>query len=322
MRSKRLLSLLLLLSFIISTIGCGEKEYNEQIDAFQAGIDDTTAAVSIYYIELNEIPRDIYFMRLKYDKTLPLAYDESVDGTMNNLTPTGLAPTFKPEWIKARMDAIRAIGRYGKLLASLAATDAPERVNTASQDIGANINDMVDTFRSLHEGDGESPYIAPFTQLGNIVGIIGKTILESKRDRALTQAIVDGEKPVNKIISLIQNDLDGVIVPLKKSSEAKSMDLLFEYYNKNSSEMSESSRTEFLQMIREKQNHFDMTRTINPSDVLTSLKEAHGALVTYATSGRKISNLKELVYALSVFRDRAEQIVTAVRTLQAQNGEN
>jgi hypothetical protein len=311
---SRTLAVVLLFSVIAGLTGCGDKQFIKQVDEFQKGIDDTTDAVGIYYTELNSFERDLYLKELLFDKSKEVGLSQVVKG---KIEPTPLAGrTFSAASIKARMDAIQTLGKYGKQLASLAGTDAPERLAAASKGVGENINGLVTTFKTLSGDPTASSYVGPFEALGAIAGVIGQMILEAKRDAALTKAVKDGAPQVRAIIKLLQQDLETVIKPLRETGTKQIVADLTKQYNDGRDKMSDSDREKLLGKIQLAQERYEIAVAFNPGDLLSSLEDAHNALVKYSESGRKISNLAELVGGLETFRERAAVVATAVKQLR------
>jgi hypothetical protein len=307
----RFLSVLLLLSIAITSIGCGKKEFIEKIADFQSGVEDTTTATSIYYSELNSFERDLYLQERLYDPT------QKVERKDANQVPTALVgQTFNAQSIKARTDAIQLLGLYGKRLAELAGNDAPTRFATGTQSIGSNFTKLGGTFSALTGDATAAKYTAPLKALGTIFGVIGQSILESKRDAALTKAVKDAAPEVRIIIDLLEKDLENVIGPLRETGTDQALAQVILDYNNKRTTMTFEERKKALDEIRRSQDRFDIALAFNPSELMSSMREAHEALVKYASSKRTPQSLAELVNALDAFKERAAVIATAVLELR------
>jgi len=309
----------------LASIGCGDKRFIEQITKFEAGINDTTTAVAVYYSELNAFEREIYLQEVWLDKTRKVGVAET--NAYGKVERTPLAGrVFSAESIKARMDAIQALGKYGVTLAKLAGTQAPAEFAAASRTAGENINGLAGTFRELSSGSDASAnsYVVPFTAIASIVGVIGQLVLENKRDQALTKAVREGAPEVRKIITLLEKDLSEVVDPLRRTGSQQVLAGLVNRYNQNTKCLAErrqgclddDQRRRLLDEIRLAQIRYETAVAFNPGGLLGSLQKAHDSLVEYAESGRKVRNLAQLVEALTIFRERAAIVMESVIQLR------
>jgi hypothetical protein len=314
---NRLAALLLLLSLAVMATGCGDKEFVKNIDEFQTGINLTTTAVGTYYSELNSFERELYLQERLFDPSKEVLSEEKDPKDPSKSIPTALAGrVFSVESIKARTDAIRLLGAYGRNLAELAGTDAPSRVAAASKVLGENLGRLGTTFDNLTGDQTAKKFAAPAGALSAIFGVIGQLILEGKRDAALTEAIQEAAPQVRIIIDLLEEDLEVVIVTQQLTGTAEALTELTTYYNQNRQKLNLEERRKFLDEIRRAQERYDIAMAFNPGDVMSSLRDAHEALVKYATSDRKPENLAAMVSALEIFKERAETISAAVSQLR------
>lgn len=312
---NRFLAVFLLLSLIVFITSCSNKQFVKQIDEFQGGVDNTTTAISVYYSELNEFERELYLQERLFDPSKEVL-TTTRDAKGNKVPSALVGQTFNAESIKARTDAIQVLGTYGKRLAELAGSDAPTRFAAGSQSIGDNLKSLGGTFSQLTDDPTAEKYVAPLGALGTLFGAIGQLILESKRDTAMTKAVQDAAPQVRTIIDLLENDLKSVIGPLRLTGTKQALSEIIVNYNDKRNTMSLEERRQALEEIRRAQARYDMAVAFNPSDLMSSMREAHEALVKFAASKRKPQNLAELVSALDVFKERAQVIATAVLELR------
>jgi hypothetical protein len=314
---KRFLAISLVLSFTIAITGCSNDAFVKRVVDFQSGVDTTTTAIGTYYSELNDFERDLYLQERLFDPSKDVLTIERDPNDPSKKIPTALVgQVFSAESIKARTDAIQLLGVYGRRLAELAGSDAPTRFAAGSQVLGDNLKNLSNTFGSLAGDPTAGKYIGP---IGTLIGVIGQLILESKRDAALTKAVQEAAPLVRTIIDLLESDLNTVIGPQRLTGTKQALSEIIVRYNKpeNRTTMNLEQRQQALEEIRRAQERYDIAVAFNPSDVMSSMREAHEALVKYATSSRKPQNLAELVSALEVFKERAEVIATAVLQLRS-----
>ena len=139
----RQLAGLAFLCVALATAGCGNQRYRELIATFEQSVETTSAAVGTYFSELNEFERELYLQERWLNPELEVA---ASDG--NAPTPL-VTPVFDPDSIKARMEAIRLLGVYGRRLAELAGTEAPAKFASNVEALGGNLSKLANTFGSL-----------------------------------------------------------------------------------------------------------------------------------------------------------------------------
>lgn len=311
---SRTLALVLLFAFHLGLTGCGEKEYAKHISTFQSGVVNTTSAISSYYHELNEFERELYLQELLYDKTQKVSRFLDDNGSRKPSPLVG--QTFSAKSIKARTDAIQVIGTYGKHLADLAGSDAPRRFSDASKSLVNEFNGLANTFGELSDVSSDR-YKEPLGAMGTLVGFIGQSILEAKRDAALKKAIEEGAPKVRIIIDLLEKDLETVIAPLRSTGSLQAVNIAMDEYNDKREGLSFAERQSRLEEIRRLQLRYDLAVTFNPSSLMKSMRDANEALVKFAVSPKKPTNLSELITSLEVFQQRSEIVLNAVSQMKS-----
>ena len=312
----------LLLSAVCLGTGCVTANFTQPIGSLKSGIDTTSTAVGSYFTELNSFERDLYLEERVFDPQLRI---EKINAAGK---PTPLVGQFfTAESIKARMGAITLLGIYANRLAELAGSDAPQKFSSAAQALGANVNSLVGTFGSLSGKDPTSKdYVGPISQ---IIGIVGEFYLEKKRDTLLERAIRDGAPQVNRILDLLEIDLQNVVLPLRQTGIAQSLAVRLDAYNNTKDAagltvdaaarragLTVAQRQELIEGIRSAAKQYDALITFNPTEAIAGIREAHAALLKYVESDRKPADLSELMSAVEALQSKAERIATAVQQIR------
>jgi hypothetical protein len=319
----RLLAFTLSLSFLCTNAACDNGVLKERIADFQESVGLVSSSVGTYFAEMNQFERELYLQDVLLHPTMKVS-SHGTNATQTKPATTGLFGPFSEDSIRARMDAISLLGRYGKRLAELAGSDAPERFNSAAQELGANLFSLQNTFRSLaNAGDPTAHNFA--SPIGSIVGAIGKMILEEKRDKKLKIAINQAAPAVRTVLNLIESDLNTVVVPQRLSGNALALQRLVVFYNcavdpasmaanmcpAPPPKLSLGERRDLLSKISDATQRYQLFKTSNPAEAISAMREAHEALVEYAEN-RNPQNLAALVAALDSFRSSAKQIADGV----------
>jgi hypothetical protein len=295
----------LLLTAIISVTACGPSGYQEPIGKFQSSSSVVIASTRLYVSELNKVERDQYVNRqLSARAEISVGEIEAVQ-------------VFNQEGLKARLDALDQLAKYGNLLSKLAKSDAPEKVQAEAKDLGDSVNTLSNTVAGL-SGASNDKFKAAVTPVTAIVGQILSFIIERKIERALDKAIKEGEVPINNLIAVIRDDIQ-IAYQLKRNSFSESRKTLVREYNR---ELGKGASADVEQLriladrIRANEDRWEILATANPGEGLDAMAKAHSALIDYAKSAHKVSDLASLVSAMESFAARASAIGKAVQSLR------
>lgn len=124
-------------------------------------------------------------------------------------------------------------------------------------------------------------FISP---IANIVGAVGEMVLEQKRDTLIAAGIQKGEGPVNEVLGLVRDDMDTVFNPQVRTGEAERFATLVTAYNTDRSRLNYEQRKARLEEIKVAQRAKVAVGDTVPSALVTSMMDAHAALVELARS--------------------------------------
>ena len=124
-------------------------------------------------------------------------------------------------------------------------------------------------------------YVKPVSAL---VGLIGRVILERRRDAAVSLAVSEGDAPVTAILDLVEKDLESVVAPLRVTGEKHTVAVLVEEYNRRRREMTYDERRQRVDEISAALDAYTVAAGTDPTQILAGMRDAHRALVQYATS--------------------------------------
>jgi len=301
---NKMLALSLLLATILS-VGCGPSGFREPITKFQTSSAVVIASTRLYVTELNQVERD-HYVNSQLSKRAQIKLDE-----------LEAVQVFSHDGLKARLDALAQLASYGDLLSKLANSDAPERAKSEAKNLGDSLKNLSTTVSGL-SGANDTAFKAAVGPVSAIVGEVINFVLQQKIKEALNKAINEGESPINNLIAVIRNDI-AVAYERKRNSLSDMRVILVDEYNaemlKGASADSEKLRV-FAERIREHENRWEVFASANPEEGLDAMAKAHSALVTYAKSGQKATNLASLVSAMEDFAARAKIIGQAVQELR------
>lgn len=303
---RRALAFGLALAFLPA---CSVNRYRTPVGAFRDRVQQSTAVLADYYATRNSYEIDLYLTEIAADPDLEVL----LTGPDGKPTPLG-KPTFSPAAIRARLDALDLIGVYATRLASLANSDAPANFHDAASLLGQNLGTLDKTFQTLQgqKDPTANQYIGP---VANLIGAFGAIVLEQKRDAALTKAIQQAAPEVNRILALVRNDLDSVFQPLAATGANQRLATLATAYRQDRRKLTYEQRKSRLAEIKDAARARSSEMTSAPSSVVTSLGDAHDALLRLAQSKRRPADFSEFTASMDMWTSRISYLSGQVRTL-------
>jgi hypothetical protein len=303
--------LVALLVGLTASWGCATAQWARPIGQFQASVDESVAVIGAYYDDLNAFERRVYLENAYLDPSEEILFRDATGA------PTPLAGgTFSAASIGARLDALRLVSLYGRRLASLAGSEAPNEFASNAKALGATLAGLSGTFEGLARSGSDSSagaYVAP---VASLIGLIGGHVLEGRRDAAITAAVTQGDPPVVAILDQIERDLALVVDPLRATGEKLLLTGLIGDYNENRATLTPDERRRRIDHIAAAADASSTAASADPAALVAGLREAHQALVAYASSPRKPANLGEFAAALEVFANRVEAAAAEIRAIR------
>jgi hypothetical protein len=275
--------------------GCGPSGFRDPITKFQAASSVVIASTRLYLTELNKTERD-HYIQGQLSRQLEIKLD-AVEASQ----------VFTKESLKARLDALSQLGSYGDLLLKLANSDAPGKVKAEAQSLGDEVKALSSTVSGL-TGNDDIAFKAAVGPVAAIVGDILDLVLQEKIKDALEKAIKNGKDPVNNLLTVIHSDIN-LAYERKRSMLSDLRVALVDQYNKGKSQM-------LAERIIAHEDRWEAFASADPGEGLDAMAKAHVALVKYAESSHKATDLASLVDAMEAFAARAVSIGRAVQALQ------
>jgi hypothetical protein len=297
------------LLWLAASCGCATAQWAKPIGDFQVSVDGSVAVIGAYYEDLTAFERRLYLESAYLDPRQEILFTDA-SGKPTALSGRG----FSAASVNARLDALRLVSAYGRRLSTLAGTEAPTRFASSADVLGPTLTGLATTFEGLAGSDPSAgQYVAP---VASLVGVIGRVVLENRRDAAIRLAIEHGDKPVTAILDQVEQDLGTVVGPLRTTGEKQLLAELVSDYNENRKTLSPSERRRRVDSIATASDAYFKAVASNPAAVVAGLRDAHRAMVKYASSSRQPADLGELAAALEIFANRVEAAAAAVRAIR------
>lgn len=311
--------LILIVLSVSLNLGCGSSGYKKPITKFRDASAVTVEGARVYISELNKVEREKYIVEQVAKKS--------------QIVPDDMTKrqVFSEEGLQARMDALDALSNYGDLLYKLANSDAPEKITAQAKSLKGALEGLSGTVGGL-TGDTDGDFKNAVGPATAILGIVLELIVQSKIKEGLDKAILNGEVPINNLISVIGEDLRSAYVGQKRRFSRERLALIDAYnevfliHKAEIERGAQADQNKLLALsekmkakaaeIRDFENKWETLGNANPLQPLTAMAKAHSALINFAKSKQKIGDFQSLVDSVEFFAIRAEQFGTAVRALR------
>jgi hypothetical protein len=285
--------------FLIS--GCAHLDPNEPIKKFHEASVVVINNARTEYQTANKIARDAEIDRLanKGEQIDPKILDDP-----KLIVVSKNAMDF-------RMAAFDALTEHGKLLAQLASSNAQNE----SKDAVKSLNDAV---MKLSGSLGGAPSEALRSSAGafaTIAGEVSKLVMEHKIEEALRKAIIASDKDVTDLMTLLEEDINGMLYENKRSNLALARRTATDVYNKVRTDAPSDLERRW-KASKEIKKAADAWAAPPPDIGLGKMRKAHKDLVKYAKHPKTPQSFAELVKAMNEFADEAKVIADAIRIIR------
>lgn len=292
--------------------GCASPaSYTQPIARFQEASSIVIVGARLYINDLNKVEREAY-VSARRAKREPIILKD-LEGTR----------LISAEGLQARFDALDTLTKYGNLLATLAGSDAPDRIVAEANDLQEALKGLAATTQKLSGSAGNEQFVKAVGVATTVFGEVARFAIEKKIQAALDSAITKGEAPIAQLMTVISEDLTAAF-ERRRSSLSKRRVELIDVYNKEVAKGSSADDTAldlFAERIVMHEDRWEALPEAHPTEGLDAMRHAHQALVDYAKSDKKPQDLVGLVAAMETFVSRAKRLAAAVLALKGGGGE-
>ena len=289
---------------LLLLIGCAQKmAYREPITRFQQASTVVIETARVYYRIANKGERDAE-IDWRVARREEIRVRTLNDKKLRLLGADDLA---------ARMAALDALAKHGRLLLTLASSDAA----TKAKDAANSLDDAIVRLRKSFRDEVSEDFKKKAEGFAAIAGEAVKLALEVEIAEALDKTIVASEKNVKTLISLLREEVSMLYELRRKNLSAARVSATDEYNEelakKKSNPLKLQQAADRIKKVEDAWDNLPLLLGAGPG--LDAMERAHQQLVDYARSGKEPQDLAALVEAVDAFVTRATVVGEATKTI-------
>lgn len=285
--------------------------YQSPVSEFQTAVNSANDAIRPYLLEVNNLNAKANL----YDKVnLAQAW-----GTED------LKPGIPGAEIQVRLQALSTLASYANALGAMATSKDVDELGKAAKTLGTDVNGLSSTVSTLtakrQAAGGQSGLArqAAKFDIGSpvqaLVTLFGTLMIEHKEKKATEAAIINGEKPVNEILDLLKADLRALTLVDQVSYAAMQAGMV-KTYNDARNKSDPQGLMALIDQFVADNNRILTLQALQVDSLLSDMKSAHAALVTFAKSSKKPKDLSQLSGQINVFTAHVKLFQDAVTSIE------
>ncbi|MDR4509604.1 MAG: hypothetical protein MRJ65_15480 [Candidatus Brocadiaceae bacterium] len=298
--SNRILSKVSMTMLLSMVIGCATPTfYKNPISEYQLAVNKTISTIQPYFVELNSVETEYQlYSAIKLNQEW---------GTQH--LSTGL----DSQQIALRIKSLQLISDHARLLADIVNSSAPEDIKNAAKALGNNAQGLADTISKLNE-EGSSSVPDFGTPLSEIVGFVGKSVIEQKQKEAIEIAVLDANKPISTLMEKLEEDLR-TAVNLKKEAFAGIVTVRLDIFNTMRAQTNPEKIPDIINQIISLRANTDTIASVDVTALLREMKSTHSALVQFVKSDKTPTDISSFAERVDVFASNAKTIANIIESL-------
>jgi hypothetical protein len=288
---------------VLWACACGSA-YKRPITGFNDASAVVIATSRVYFSELNRVERDALIEKLSAER-------KSID-----LLMLRKAQPFSEKQIQERLDALDALARYGGLLAKLESSDAPAQIQT-------EFNGLADSLKALEKtvsgDDSSKKFQAAVGPVASLIGAIASIGIRAKIDQQLKTAIVDGDKHVQALLTVMEDDLSDAFQN-RRLALSQLRTFATDAYNEEITKGKSANPDVLIRLasrIKTVEDQWESFQSTSPIPSLKAMGKAHKALVAYAVGPKTPATFAAVLDEVEAFLNEARRVGEAVQALRA-----
>lgn len=222
---------------------------------------------------------------------------------------------FSGKALAARMNALDALDKHGRLLLALASSDAPTKAKDAANLLG----DAVKGLASSLEGEKNSAFKNTSEGFMKIAAEVIELVLNGDIRQALDRAVILSEGDVLVLSNLIKEDMIRLYERQRVVLNDPRVSAITEYNDEVEKPNPSIERLQKLASeIKKTEDTWDsLPLTVGATQsAFDAMDQAHRQLACYAKSSKNPQDLEGLTEAIDTFITRAKVVADAIKTIR------
>jgi hypothetical protein len=286
--------------------GCGIEDYQKPVKQFQDGSTIVISAAREMLNHVNIVEQNAAIDQAVFEHK-PIDIDQI--RSLQLVTP--------PE-IDVRTKALDQLNAYAANLGGLASGKAVSDISTQTDKLSKALDGLAKEASGLPASKAtfiSNPRFGKSLDLlAAAFGALARVLAEHKARAELEKSIADTKQPIDSLLDLLQQELEGAYARQQATLGAQQVYFLNMYKDERSGGHPDSTRLLLLgDRIKSYLQQKAALDAAAPGPSVTAMRTAHAALVNYAQSKHDPKTLKELLDAAQAFYDRVKPFGDALQ---------
>jgi hypothetical protein len=248
---------------------------------------------------MNRLERDYRFMEVYVDRK------KEVDATVTSAI-------FSAEGIQARLKALMIIDLYVARLAEIVNADSNDRL---TKKIDAFEDDLLSLGSHIEKINGDKTIGKYAPSVTELVQCLSQIWQEQEKKKALKLAVTEAAPVVDKILSLLEEDL-------KQANQDRQEYVLMKYnnlrikYNNERKKLTDNERKARIEELKTLYDSYEILCSSVPEGLIGSMRSAHDSMVQMVQNLGDQHRYKAVAGAVDVFYERVNEAAAVYKAFK------
>ena len=286
--------------------------YQSPVSQFQTAVNGANDAIRPYLLGVNSLIAEANL----YDKI----------GLNQPWGTEDLHAGIPEHEIQVRLQALSTISSYANALAAVANAKDVEQLGQATKGLGNDVNGLSTTVQGLAAKRNLAPAAGPTAKqaakldlsgpVSSLVNLFGTLVIEKKQKKAVEDAILKGDQPVNQLIDLLKADLHSLTL-VDDTSYAAIQTGMVKLYDSARGKTDPKGLIALIDEFVTKNRNIQTLRALQVDSLLSDMANSHVALVAFAKSPKGPKDLSDLAAQIGVFTAHVKLFGDAISSVEA-----
>lgn len=289
-------------------LGCGTQDYQKPVEQFQSASAVVVAATRAVLARVNRVERNGLVDQAVFERK------------MIDVPQLRSYELISQEEIDVRAKALDELQAYASNLASLVqgkdVSAIADQTNSLSKTLAALSKQAANLPVSKASFLKNADFGNALQVVATGVGLVAQIIAEHKARAELETAIAGNQKPIDDLIGLLAEELDGAYQRQRTILGAEQIYISKAYEHERSESHPDPNALLLLgDRLKSYLEQHAVLEAADPAPALKSMQAAHDALVAYAKSKHNPKSLRDLLDAAQAFSTEVQPFGQAIEAL-------